>query len=108
MVQVVLQDKSIRNLEKILAKFVEDKLVINPSIVEELRYQHLQGGNFLKYKFYRLTAISRTILTHELSKCIEEVNESNALEFYTVPIVDMDWKQSSAVKGFFDHVKMVS
>ncbi|CAG5078777.1 hypothetical protein [Parvicella tangerina] len=108
MVQVVLQDRSVKNLEQILSRLLNNQLVTSPTIVESQRYQPLKGGHFLKYKYYQLTAISRSIHSKEILDIVEELKNSNSLEFYTVPIVDMNWNQASNVKGYFDNVKMVS
>lgn len=108
MVQVNLQDKSLRNLEKILAVLVDRKLVLNPSLSESQKYKYLEAENFLKYKVYTISAISRSILSKEIIRVIEEHNDSRSLEYYTVPILDMNWDQSSQIKEYFDHVKMVS
>lgn len=108
MIQIVLQDKDIRNLERILAELFSKKLLINASISEETKYQPIDRGNFLKFKQYSLTGISRSTLRNEIMEAIQESNRSQSLEFYSVPIIDMDWSKSNTIKGHFDHVKLVS
>ncbi|MCB9189876.1 MAG: hypothetical protein H6599_11425 [Flavobacteriales bacterium] len=108
MIQITLKDRDIRNLENVLICLTREKLVVSPSIMEEIKYQTVKNGSFLKFKQYCLTAISRAILTKDLIECIKDNNRSTSLQYYTIPIVDMNWEYAEEVKGYFDQVKMVS
>lgn len=108
MIQVVLEDKRIENLECILVRLAEENLITNVRMTEEISYEILHDGSFLKFKQYKMTGISRTILSKELMDCIKENSHSDSLSYYTIPIIDMDWQQSDKVKEYFDKVKLVS
>lgn len=108
MVQLTLKDKDLRNLENILIQLTQNKLVMSPSVTEEIKYQTVKNSSFLKFKQYSLTAITRAILIKDLIDCIQDHNRSGSLQYYTTPVVDMNWEFADAVKGYFDQVKMVS
>lgn len=108
MIQVILEDKKVENLESILVKLVKENLITNAKMMEEMSYEVLHDGSFLKFKQYKMTGISRSILSKEVMDCIKKNSNSDSLSFYTIPIIDMDWQQSDKVKEYFDKVKLVS
>lgn len=73
---------------------VEEKLVINAKLTEKIQQYNRSDTGILLESRFMVSAITKGLLFTVIEKRLKDTFPNMEIEFYAVPIVNMNWEQA--------------
>lgn len=81
-----------------LAKLlVKENLAINSKIIDKVRYYTKVENNIISNERFMVIALTRLRLFTLIERRIKEIFPTTETEFYSVPVVGMDWEKANSL-----------
>ena len=95
MILLKISGKSEQQIEEIALLLLKEKLGIDINIERHLERLELEHDRLVTERVCLLTAKTKALLFPAIDKLLQEKYANEIPEIYSIPIVHMDWEQSS-------------
>jgi uncharacterized protein involved in tolerance to divalent cations len=88
---------SAEQAEKITEILLQEKLVISTSVVDSIKNKKIVNNEIVTSEEYLILTKTKAALFDAIDKKIRNIFPDNVPLMYSIPIVNMDWKQAEVL-----------
>jgi uncharacterized protein involved in tolerance to divalent cations len=94
MIHLQIYSAEEKTIEQAAGLLINNNLAIDLTIDRDIERMLLKNNEIVYLKIFLLSAKTKALLFPKIEKLFRDTFANNAPELYSIPIVQMDWKQA--------------
>lgn len=99
MIQIIITTKEEITAVALVKMLVNENLAINSKIIDKVRYYTKVENDIIPNERFMAIAVTRLRLFTLIERRIKELFPEKEIEFYSVPVVGMDWEKANGLSN---------